>query len=387
MKEVVIVGAKRSAVGSFGGAFRNVPAVDLGAHVIRDVMSSINLDPKLVGSVIMGNVLQAGLGQNPARQAAIKGGVPFDKPAFTVNEVCGSGMKAIHLGMQSILLGEQDVVIAGGFENMSQAPHIITNGRFGAKLTSLESLDIILNDGLQDAFTGLPMGITAENVADQFGITREEQDAFALESQKRAIKAIESGVFNEEITPINNGKELVVVDEHVRFNASLEALSKLKPAFKAEGSVTAGNASGINDGASALILMSKEKALELDLEIYATLNGFSEIGADPKIMGYAPFDAITDLVNKRGLTLNDMDRIELNEAFAAQSIAVCRDLNLDMSRVNVHGGAIALGHPLGSSGSRIMVTLVHELRRENLKQGIASLCVGGGIGLAMRVTR
>lgn len=387
LKEVVIVAAKRSAVGSFGGAFLNVPAVDLGAHVIRDVLNSIDLDPKLVGTVIMGNVLQAGLGQNPARQAAIKGGVPFDKPAFTVNEVCGSGMKAIHLGMQSILLGDHDVVIVGGFENMSRAPHIITNGRFGAKLTSLESLDIILNDGLQDAFTGLPMGITAENVADQFGITREEQDAFALQSQMKAIAAIEKGVFDDEITPINNGKTTVTVDEHVRMNSSIEALAKLRPSFKTDGSVTAGNASGINDGASALILMSREKADELGLEVFAQLNGFSEIGADPKIMGYAPFDAITDLVKKQGLTLNDMDRIELNEAFAAQSIAVCRDLKLDMARVNVHGGAIALGHPLGSSGSRIMVTLVHELRRENLKQGIASLCVGGGIGLAMRITR
>lgn len=387
MKEVVIVAAKRSAVGSFGGAFLNVPAVDLGAHVIRDVMESIHLDPAIVGTVIMGNVLQAGLGQNPARQAAIKGGVPFDKPAFTVNEVCGSGMKAIHLGMQSILLGEHDVIVVGGFENMSRAPHIITNGRFGAKLTSLESLDIILNDGLQDAFTGLPMGITAENVADQFGITRQEQDAFALESQRRAIIAIEKGVFESEITPIHNGKAMITVDEHVRMNSSLEALAKLKPSFKADGSVTAGNASGINDGASAIILMSKEKAESLNLEILATLDGYSEIGADPEIMGYAPFDAITDLVKKKGLTLQDMDRIELNEAFAAQSIAVCRDLNLDMSRVNVNGGAIAMGHPLGSSGCRIMVSLVHELKRSNLHQGIASLCVGGGIGLAMRVTR
>lgn len=387
MKEVVIVAAKRSAVGSFGGAFLNVPAVDLGAHVIRDVLASIDLDPNIVGTVIMGNVLQAGLGQNPARQAAIKGGVPFDKPAFTVNEVCGSGMKAIHLGMQSIVLGEHDVVVVGGFENMSRAPHIITNGRFGAKLTSLESLDIILNDGLQDAFTGLPMGITAENVADQFGITREEQDLFALESQKRAIKAIEKGVFESEITPIDNGKQIICVDEHVRMNSSLEALAKLRPSFKPDGSVTAGNASGINDGASALVLMSKEKAESMNLEILATVDGYSEIGADPEIMGYAPFDAITDLVKKKDLTLQDMDRIELNEAFAAQSIAVCRDLNLDMSRVNVNGGAIALGHPLGSSGSRIMVSLVHELKRSNLHQGIASLCVGGGIGLAMRVVR
>lgn len=387
LKEVVIVAAKRSAVGSFGGAFLNVPAVDLGAHVIRDVLNSIDLDPKLVGTVIMGNVLQAGLGQNPARQAAIKGGVPFDKPAFTVNEVCGSGMKAIHLGMQSILLGDHDVVIVGGFENMSRAPHIITNGRFGAKLTSLESLDIILNDGLQDAFTGLPMGITAENVAEQFKISRLEQDKFALESQLRAVKALSKGVFKTEITPVFNGKEMIEVDEHVRNNSSLEALGKLKPAFKDAGSVTAGNSSGINDGASAIILMSKEKAESLKLSILATIDGYSEVGNDPAIMGYAPFVAMSDLIERHDLEIRKIDRIELNEAFAAQSIAVSRDLNLDMSRVNVNGGAIALGHPLGSSGSRIVVSLVHELERSNTHTGIASLCVGGGIGLAMLISR
>lgn len=387
MKDVVIVSAKRSAIGAFGGGFLDVPAHELGAAVIKDALDAIHLNPNDVGSVIMGNVLQAGLGQNPARQAAIKGGIPYDKPAFTVNQVCGSGMKAIHLGMQSIQLGEHDIVVVGGFENMSQAPHIVSNARFGTKFTSLETLDVIMSDGLQDAFTKLPMGITAENVADQFNISRLEQDKFALESQLRAIKALSTGIFKSEITPISNGKVIVEVDEHVRNNTSLERLSKLKPAFKKEGSVTAGNASGINDGASVLILMSRERAESMNLEILGKIEGYSEVGNDPKIMGYAPFVAMSDLIERHDLDIDKIDRIELNEAFAAQSIAVCRDLNLDMSRVNVNGGAIALGHPLGSSGSRIVVSLVHELQRSNTNSGIASLCVGGGIGLAMLITR
>lgn len=387
MKDVVIVSAKRTAIGAFGKGFLNVPAFELGAAVIKDALESIQLDPKLVGSIIMGNVLQSGLGQNPARQAAIKGGIPFDKPAFTVNEVCGSGMKAIHLGMQSIQLGQHDIVVVGGFENMSRAPHLISNGRFGTKFTSLETLDVIMSDGLQDAFTQLPMGITAENVAEQFNITRLEQDKFALESQLRAVKALSTGVFKSEITPVFNGKEVIEVDEHVRNNSSLEALGKLRPAFKEGGSVTAGNSSGINDGASAIVLMSKEKANELNLPILATIDGYSEVGNDPAIMGYAPFVAMSDLIERHHLDIRKIDRIELNEAFAAQSIAVSRDLNLDMSRVNVNGGAIALGHPLGSSGSRIVVSLVHELHRSNTHTGIASLCVGGGIGLAMLISR
>lgn len=387
MKDVVIVSAKRTAIGAFGKGFLNVPAHELGAAVIKDALETINLDPNLVGSIIMGNVLQSGLGQNPARQAAIKGGIPFDKPAFTVNEVCGSGMKAIHLGMQSIQLGQHDIVVVGGFENMSRAPHIVTNGRFGTKFTSLETLDVIMSDGLQDAFTHLPMGITAENVAEQFNITRLEQDKFALESQLRAIKALSTGIFKSEITPVFNGKETIEVDEHVRNNSSLESLGKLRPAFKEGGSVTAGNSSGINDGASALILMSAEKAEELNLEILARIDGYSEVGNDPAIMGYAPFVAMSDLIERHDLDIRAIDRIELNEAFAAQSIAVSRDLNLDMSRVNVNGGAIALGHPLGNSGSRIVVSLVHELKRSKTKSGIASLCVGGGIGLAMLINR
>ncbi|HKM23371.1 MAG TPA: acetyl-CoA C-acetyltransferase [Erysipelothrix sp.] len=387
MKDVVIVSAKRTAIGAFGKGFLNVPAFELGAAVIEDALKAIDLDPNLVGSIIMGNVLQSGLGQNPARQAAIKGGIPFDKPAFTVNEVCGSGMKAIHLGMQSIQLGQHDIVVVGGFENMSRAPHIVSNARFGTKFTSLETLDVIMSDGLQDAFTQLPMGITAENVADQFNITRLEQDKFALESQLRAIKALSIGVFKSEITPVFNGKEMITVDEHVRNNSSLESLGKLKPAFKEGGSVTAGNSSGINDGASALILMSAEKAQELGLKVLARIDGYSEVGNDPAIMGYAPFVAMSDLIERHNLEIQKIDRIELNEAFAAQSIAVSRDLNLDMSRVNVNGGAIALGHPLGSSGSRIVVSLIHELQRSQTHTGIASLCVGGGIGLAMLISR
>ena len=387
MKDVVIVSAKRTAVGAFGKGFLNVPAFDLGAAVIKDALESIQLDPQLVGSIIMGNVLQSGLGQNPARQAAIKGGIPFDKPAFTVNQVCGSGMKAIHLGMQSIQLGQHDIVVVGGFENMSRAPHVVSNARFGTKFTSLDTLDVIMSDGLQDAFTHLPMGITAENVADQFNISRLEQDKFALESQLRAVKALSTGVFKSEITPVFNGKEMIEVDEHVRNNSSLEALGKLKPAFKDGGSVTAGNSSGINDGASAIVLMSKEKAKALNLPILATIDGYSEVGNDPAIMGYAPFVAMSDLIERHDLDIRNIDRIELNEAFAAQSIAVSRDLNLDMSRVNVNGGAIALGHPLGSSGSRIVVSLIHELHRSQTHTGIASLCVGGGIGLAMLISR
>ncbi|CAM4264798.1 acetyl-CoA C-acetyltransferase [Erysipelothrix aquatica] len=387
MRDVVIVGAARTAIGKFGGSLIGTTAVEIGTAVIKEAMNRARIKPEDVDYVVMGNVIQSGLGQNPARQASVHAGIPYSTPAMTINEMCGSGMKSIHLGMQSILLGESDIAVVGGFENLSQAPHIVKNGRFGSKMRNLETQDTITVDGFTDAFTQELMGMTAEHVADQFNVTREDQDAFALESQLRASKAQREGIFKAEIVPVETKKGIFEEDEYIRHNSTLEGLQKLKPSFREGGSVTAGNASGVNDGAAALVIMSREKAEAMNLEILATINGFAEIGMDPSIMGYAPYLAVSKLVEKTKIDLNSVDRFELNEAFAAQSLAVIRDLNIDANKVNVNGGAISLGHPIGASGARIMVTLIYEMLRSDSKRGVASLCIGGGMGVAMLLDR
>lgn len=387
MRDVVIVGAARTAIGKFGGSLIGTTAVEIGTVVIKEAMNRARIKPEDVDYVVMGNVIQSGLGQNPARQASVHAGIPYSTPAMTINEMCGSGMKSIHLGMQSILLGESDIAVVGGFENLSQAPHIVKNGRFGSKMRNLETQDTITVDGFTDAFTQELMGMTAEHVADQFNVSREDQDAFALESQLRASKAQREGIFKAEIVPVETKKGIFEEDEYIRHNSTLEGLQKLKPSFREGGSVTAGNSSGVNDGAAALVIMSREKAEAMNLEILATINGFAEIGMDPSIMGYAPYLAVSKLVEKTKIDLNSVDRFELNEAFAAQSLAVIRDLNIDANKVNVNGGAISLGHPIGASGARIMVTLIYEMLRSESKRGIASLCIGGGMGVAMLLDR
>ena len=387
LRDVVIVGAARTAIGKFGGSLIGTTAVEIGTAVIKEAMNRARIKPEDVDYVVMGNVIQSGLGQNPARQASVHAGIPYSTPAMTINEMCGSGMKSIHLGMQSILLGESDIAVVGGFENLSQAPHIVKNGRFGSKMRNLETQDTITVDGFTDAFTQELMGMTAEHVADQFNVSREDQDAFALESQLRASKAQREGIFKAEIVPVETKKGIFDEDEYIRHNSTLEGLQKLKPSFREGGSVTAGNSSGVNDGAAALVIMSREKAEAMNLEILATINGFAEIGMDPSIMGYAPYLAVSKLVEKTKIDLNSVDRFELNEAFAAQSLAVIRDLNIDANKVNVNGGAISLGHPIGASGARIMVTLIYEMLRSDSKRGVASLCIGGGMGVAMLLDR
>lgn len=385
MRDVVIVGACRSAIGKFGGSLSATPAVKLGSAVIESAVKRSGLSVEDVDYVIMGNVLQANLGQNPARQASIGAGIGVDVPAFTVNEVCGSGLKAVHLGMQSIMLGEYDTVVVGGFENMSMAPQYLENARFGTKLRPLETQDAIFKDGLIDAFSNDLMGITAENIAKKYNVSRERQDAFALDSQLKASRAIKEGKFKEEIVPISVKEGMFEEDEFVRHNSTIEGLERLKPSFIKEGTVTAGNASGINDGSAALVLMSREKAEAMNLPILATIEGYAEIGMDPSLMGYSPYYAIKKLLTKQNITHDVVDRYEINEAFASQSVAVLDDLELDLTKVNVNGGAIALGHPIGSSGARILVSLIHELRREELSTGVASLCIGGGLGMAMLI--
>lgn len=391
MNRVAIVSAKRSAIGSFGGSLKDVPAEKLGGDIVRSALEEINLDPNLVDEVIFGNVLHTGLGQNIARQIAVSAGIPKEKSAFVVNKVCGSGLKSVVLGTQSIMLGDNDIVVCGGVENMSAAPYYSANPRFGQKLGNFELVDSIINDGLTDAFENYHMGITAENIAEQFNITREEQDKFALLSQQKATAAQNNGKFNNEITPIKikTRKEEIIFDkdEFVRPNTNLESLAKLRSAFKKDGTVTAGNASGINDGAACVILMSEEKAKELNLDVLAFIEGYATSGLDNKVMGLGPIPASKKVLSKLNLTTENIDLFELNEAFAAQSIAVVRELNLDNSKVNINGGAIALGHPIGASGSRILVTLVHSLINENKNLGLCSLCIGGGQGIAMVISR
>ena len=391
MKEVVIVSAVRTAIGSFGGGLKDVPAVDLGALVIKEAVNRAGIKPELVEEVIMGNVLQAGLGQNPARQAVIKAGLPVEVPAMTINKVCGSGLRAVALACQMIKAGDADVMIAGGMENMSRAPYVTNSERWGARMGNVQLVDEMINDGLWDAFNQYHMGITAENIAEQWGITRGDQDQFSVNSQNKAEAAIKAGKFKDEIVPVviktKKGEIVFDTDEFPRFGATIEALAKLKPAFKKDGTVTAGNASGINDGAAALVVMSAEKAAELGIKPLAKIVSYGQKGLDPSIMGYGPFHATKKALEKANLTIDDLDLIEANEAFAAQSIAVARDLKFDMSKVNVNGGAVALGHPIGASGARILVTLLHEMGRRDAKRGLATLCIGGGMGTALIVER
>ena len=388
LEEVVIVSAARTPIGKFGGSLKNVSAVELGTLVTKEAIKRATITPDIIDQVIFGNVLQAGSGQNPARQIAIQSSIPYTTPGMTVNEVCGSGLKAIILGSQAIQLGDADVIVVGGTENMSQAPYLLHSHRWGKKAGDDRIIDSVMHDGLSDAFSQLPMGLTAEKVAEEFGVSRAEQDQFAYDSQMRAAAAKKDGKFTRETVsvPISGpkGKEqLFSEDEFIRETTTLDSLAKLRPAFKEEGTVTAGNSSGINDGASALVLMKKSFAKQLNLPYLATIKGYSEVGVDPSIMGYAPYDAIKKVLKKTNLSLEEIDSIELNEAFAAQSIAVSKDLHLDMEKVNANGGAIALGHPIGSSGSRIVVSLIHELLTNKTRFGLASLCVGGGIGIAM----
>ena len=391
MSRVAIVSAKRTAIGSFGGSLKDIPAATLGAEVVKKSLEEINLSPTLVDEVIFGNVLGAGLGQNIARQIAIFAGIPQEKSAFVVNKVCGSGLKSVVLGAQSILLGDNDIVVCGGVENMSTAPYYTKDARFGAKLGNFELEDSIIHDGLTDAFENYHMGITAENIAEQFAISREQQDEFAVLSQQKASTAIEKGKFSNEIVPITiktrKEEKVFDTDEFVRPNTNLESLAKLRPAFKKDGTVTAGNASGINDGAACVILMSEKRANELGINILGFIDGYATAGLDNKVMGLGPIPATRKVLDKLNLTTNDIDLFELNEAFAAQSIAVLNELNLDTSKVNINGGAIALGHPIGASGCRILVSLVHELINENKNRGLCSLCIGGGQGISVVINR
>jgi len=391
MNRVAIVSAKRSPIGSFGGSLKNVSAAALGSAVVQDALNNINLDPPLVDEVIFGNVLQGGLGQNIARQIAVNAGIPKEKSAFTVNKVCGSGLKSVILGAQAILLGDSDVVVCGGVENMSAAPFVTSSPRFGHKLGNFELEDSVIKDGLTDAFENYHMGITAENIAEQYNITREEQDEFALLSQKKATAAIENNQFANEIAQIvikTRREEIIFdTDEYVRPNATLESLAKLRPAFKKDGTVTAGNASGINDGAACVILMSEARAKELELEVLAYIDGYASTGLDNKVMGLGPVPATQKVLEKLSLNIEDIDLFEMNEAFAAQSIAVTRLLSLDLNKVNTRGGAISLGHPIGASGCRVLVTLVHALINDNKEKGVCSLCIGGGQGIAMVISR
>lgn len=392
MRNVVIVSAVRTAVGSFGGSLKDISAADLGAIVIKEAVKRAGIELADVDEVYMGNVVQAGQGQNVARQAAVKAGIPVEKPAVTLNMVCGSGLRAVSLAAQLVRLGDADVIVAGGTENMSMAPYAMPKARWGQRMGNATMIDTMINDALTDAFSGVHMGITAENIAEQWNITRQEQDAFAAASQQKAEAAIKAGKFADEIVaveiPQRKGDPIVFnTDEFPRFGATAEGMAKLKPAFKKDGTVTAGNASGINDGAAALVIMSEEKAKELGLKPLAKILSYGSKGLDPAIMGYGPFYATKAALEKANLTVADLDLIEANEAFASQSIAVARDLQFDMSKVNVNGGAIAIGHPVGASGARILVTLLHEMQRRDAKTGLATLCIGGGMGTAIVVGR
>lgn len=392
MTEVVIVSARRSPIGNFGGVFKNMTAVELATAVVKESIESIKLDPKEVNEVIIGNVLSAGLGQNVARQIAIKSGIPKEVPSFTVNKVCGSGLKTVTLAAQSIIAGDNDVVIAGGTESMSQAPYILKDQRWGKRMGDGKIVDTILKDGLVDAFDDIHMGVTAENIADKYELPRELEDELALTSQKRAEAAIKSGRFVDEIVPISvpqrKGEPIIVnKDEFPRFGSTMASLGKLRPAFSKDGTVTAGNSSGINDGAAILVLMSKEKAEKLGLTPLATIVAYASGGVDPNIMGTGPIIATRRVLEKANMSLQDIELIESNEAFASQALSVIKELNLNTEIVNVNGGAIALGHPIGASGARITVTLLHEMVKRNSKTGLATLCIGGGQGIALIVKR
>ena len=386
--DIVIISATRTAIGKFGGQFASISAVELGTAVAKSAIEKGKVDPSLIDTVIFGQVLQAGIGQNPARQVSLNSGLPHTSTALTVNEVCGSGLKSILLAAQAIRLGDAKIVLAGGMENMSLAPHLLPN-RFATKNGNCTMIDALFHDGLTDAFSNEAMGITAENLVDKYGFTRQQLDEFAAHSQQKAYQAQQSGAFDKEITPIEitnkKTKQVVTIDkdEFIRPETTVESLSSLRPVFKKDGVVTAGNSSGINDGAAALILTTREVANTLNLPILATLTGYAEAGVDPSIMGIGPVPAIEKLIQRTHIPLDRVDLFELNEAFAAQSLAVIKDLKINPEKVNVHGGAIALGHPIGASGARIVVTLIHALQQRQLQTGIASLCVGGGMGVAL----
>jgi len=392
MQDVVIVAATRTAVGSFQGSLANVPAVELGATVIRALLAQTGVAPAEVDEVILGQVLTAGAGQNPARQAAVKAGLPHEVPALTLNKVCGSGLKAVQLAVQAIRCGDAEIVIAGGMENMSLAPYVLPKVRSGLRLGHAELVDSMISDGLWDAFNDYHMGQTAENLVQQYQISREAQDAFAARSQQRAAAAVESGRFREEITPVaipqRKGEPLLFdTDEGIRADTTAEGLARLRPAFAKDGSVTAGNASSLNDGAAAVLVMSATRAAALGLMPLAHIAAYASAGVDPAIMGIGPVSATRKTLEKAGWQLSDLDLIEANEAFAAQALAVGQELGWDDDKVNVNGGAIALGHPIGASGCRVLVTLLHELRRREGRRGLATLCIGGGQGVALAVER
>jgi acetyl-CoA C-acetyltransferase len=387
MDEPVIVSAVRTPVGAFGGVFKDISATELGAYAVRAAIERAGINAEEVDEVLLGCVLQAGLGQNAARQAALGAGIPKEVPATTVNMLCGSGLKAVALASQIIRTGDAEIIVAGGMENMSRAPYLVPTGRFGARMGDATMIDSMQYDGLVDAFNDILMGVTAENVAEQFGVSRTDQDAFAAASQQKAEQAVDAGVFRREIVPIEvpekRGTRVIDNDEAPRPGITAEGLAKLRPVFVREnGTVTAGNSSGINDGAAALVVMSARRAAELGVEPLGTVESHASVGVEPKIMGIGPVPAVRVALAKAGLELDDIDLFELNEAFAAQSLAVIRELGLDPERINPHGGAIALGHPIGASGGRILVSLLHEMRRRNAGRGVAALCVGGGQGQA-----
>ena len=392
MKEVVIVSAARTPIGSFGGALKGIPTRKLGAIAIKGAVERAGIKPEMVDEVIMGAVLQGGLGQNVARQMTLDAGLPIETPAMTINKVCGSGLRAVELAAQIIKAGDADIIVAGGAENMSATAYALPSARWGARMNNAQMVDMMVNDGLWDAFNGYHMGITAENVAEQWGITREELDEFSVISQNRAEEAIKAGKFKDEIVPVEipqrKGDPIVFdTDEFPKFGTTIDKVAKLKPAFKKDGIVTAANASGINDAGAAVVVMSKEKAEELGIKPLCTIKSYASAGVDPSIMGVGPVPASRKALDKAGLTIEDIDLVEANEAFAAQSLAVRKDLNLDPEKTNVNGGAIAIGHPIGASGCRILITLIHEMAKRDAKTGLATLCIGGGQGTAIVVER
>jgi len=391
MDEIVIVAAARTGVGKFGGTLAKIPATELGAHVIKGLIAQTGVDPALISEVILGQVLTAGVGQNAARQAVIRSGLPDHVPAMTINKVCGSGLKATHLAAQALRCGDAEIIIAGGQENMSASPHVLNNSRDGFRMGDTKLTDTMIVDGLWDVYNQYHMGVTAENVAKKFNISRTEQDEFALASQNKAEAAQKAGKFKDEILPLEiAGKKGSIIfdsDEYIKAGSTLEALSALRPAFNKEGTVTAGNASGINDGAAAVMMMSASKATQLGLKPLARIRAHASAGLDPSIMGMGPVSASQLCLKRAGWTPKDLDLMEINEAFAAQAIAVNKEMGWDTSKINVNGGAIAIGHPIGASGCRILVTLIHEMIRRDAKRGLASLCIGGGMGVALAIER
>ena len=390
MEKVVIAAAKRTPIGKINGALKNFTSVDLGTIVTKAVINQANIKPSDVDQVVFGNVIQAGAGQNISRQIEINSNIPYCSTANTVNQVCGSGLKAVRNAQAAIVMGDADVVIAGGVESMSNAPFLNMDVRSGHKFGNVTLIDSLNNDALMDAFNKQPMGVTAENVAEKFNVSRKEQDEFAYQSHMKAANAFDNGYFDKELVPIEikNKKSSYIMkeDENIRRDTSIEVLNKLSPAFKENGTVTAGNAASLNDGASALVLMSESAAKRLNVKPLAVIDGYAEAGCDPDYMGYAPYDATKSLFDKLNITMNDIDLVELNEAFAAQVLAVAHDYDIDMDKLNISGGAISMGHPLGDSGARIVGSLIYNLQRTNQKSGLATICIGGGMGMAMKIT-